>query len=69
MSKSVRTTAETNSGRNVGFNDTKNNNNMTRTQFVRAIEQGRYDDYHVRVINNVKTPCSNPDKSSRNNLG
>ena len=42
---------------------------MTRAQFVKEIEQGNYDNYHVRVINDVKTPVSNPDSSSKNNLG
>ncbi|MDE0246372.1 MAG: hypothetical protein OXO56_00370, partial [Gammaproteobacteria bacterium] len=42
---------------------------MTRAQFVREIEQGNYPNYHVREIDGVKTPVSNPDGSSRNNLG
>jgi hypothetical protein len=42
---------------------------MGRTQFVRSIELGRYEDYHIRVINGIKTPCSNPDSDSKNNLG
>ena len=69
MGKLVRTTAETNSGRNTNFYDKKTHTNMTRPQFVRAIEQGKYDSYHVRDINDVKTPCSNPDNSTKNNLG
>jgi len=41
---------------------------MTRAQFVNSIENGQYPEYHVRVINDVKTPVSNPDKSDANNL-
>ena len=42
---------------------------MSRSQFVRQIENGNYDNYHVRNINGVKTPVSNPDNSTNNNLG
>ncbi len=41
---------------------------MTRTQFVREIEQGNFDNYHVRKINGIKTPVSNPDDKEGNNL-
>jgi hypothetical protein len=41
---------------------------MTRPEFVRQIESGNYDNYHVRKINGVKTPVSNPDNSEKNNL-
>ena len=41
---------------------------MTRNQFVKEIEKGNYPDYHVREINKVKTPVSNPDKSKNTNL-
>ena len=42
---------------------------MNRSQFVKSIEKGNYTDYHVRNINGVLTPCSNPDKNKNNNLG
>ena len=42
---------------------------MTRSQFVKEIEKGNYENYHIRVINDIKTPVSNPDKSENNNLG
>jgi hypothetical protein len=41
---------------------------MSCAEFVRAIEIGRYPDYHVRRINEVKTPVSNPDGSEGNNF-
>ncbi len=42
---------------------------MTRSQFVREIQKGNYENYHVRIINGIQTPCSDPDKSQNNNLG
>lgn len=69
MPKRVTVTKETSSGRNVKFRDNANNKDMTRSQFVKEIQKGNYDSYHVREINGLKTPVSNPDKSSKNNLG
>lgn len=42
---------------------------MTRPEFVRQIKQGNYENYHVRVINGIPTPVSNPDRITNNNLG
>jgi hypothetical protein len=42
---------------------------MSRVNFVRAIERGRYPDYHVSVVNGVKTAVSNPDRTESDNLG
>jgi hypothetical protein len=67
--KSVRVTQESDSGRNQKFHDPKTGREMTRAQFVNEIEQGKYPGYHVREVNGVKTPASNPDKSEGNNLG
>lgn len=71
ISKKARVvvTSQNDSGRNVKFHDTVTNRNMNYQQFVRSIELGHYEDYHVRTINGVKTPVSNPDKSKSNNLG
>jgi hypothetical protein len=69
MGKTVRVTSESESGRNTNFADIKTGENMTRSQFVREIEKGGYPDYHIRKIDGIKTPCSNPDKSENNNLG
>lgn len=67
--KRVVVTRETGSGRNTHFHDNATGIDMTRSQFVRQIEAGKYPDYHVREMDNVKTPCSNPDGKERNNLG
>ncbi|MGY3775794.1 hypothetical protein [Helcococcus sueciensis] len=65
----VKVTRETKSGRNLNFKDTTSNRYMNRKTFVKAIEAGNYNNYHIRIINGVKTPVSNPDKSNKNNLG
>lgn len=65
----VTVNTESDTGRNLTFRDNKTGRNMNREQFVKSIEKGNYPDYHVRVINNIPTPCSNPDSSENNNLG
>lgn len=65
--KNVKVTSENKTGRNKSFKSTSGD--MTRAQFVNRIENGYYPGYHVRKINGVKTPVSNPDKSKGNNLG
>ena len=67
--KRVSVTSETETGRNERFHDNRTGADMTRAQFVRQIEQGVYSNYHVRDINGVKTPVSNPDGKPGNNLG
>ncbi len=66
--KRVTVTQENDTGRNKKFHDNSTGEDMSRAQFVKKIEQGNYDDYHVRKINNVKTPVSNPDATKNNNL-
>ncbi len=68
MAKSVIVTDEDDSGRNQRFRDKKSGEDMTRVGFIREIKQGNFDDYHVRVINGIETPVSNPDGSEGNNL-
>lgn len=66
--KRVSTTSESGSGRNLRFHDNFNGNDMTRRQFVHQIEHGNYANYHVRNVNGIKTPVSNPDGTKNNNL-
>ena len=68
MAKSVVVTSEDDFGRYQKFHDNKSVKNMTRVEFVKQIEQGKFDDYHVRKVNGLKTPVSNPDRSEGNNL-
>ena len=67
--KRISVTAESSHGRNESFHDNHTGRDMSRESFVKAIEQGQYSKYHIREINGVKTPVSNPDKSINNNLG
>ena len=69
MPKRITVTRESSTGRNERFHDNRTGADMTRNQFVRQIQQGNYDNYHVRNINGVPTPVSNPDRSHNNNLG
>ena len=62
-------TKESDTGRNERFKNTLTGEDKTRAQTVRDIEAGKLPGYHVREINGVKTPVSNPDNSDNNNLG
>lgn len=66
--KRIKVIQESDSGRNQKFHDNRTGENMSRSQFVKKIEQDQYPNYHVRKINNVKTPVSNPDNTEGNNL-
>lgn len=68
-SKRITVTRESDSGRNQQFRDTRTGEQISRPNLVRKIEQGVYPNYHIRTINGVKTPVSNPDHSEGNNLG
>ena len=65
----VSVTRESNTGRNQGFFFYFTGSNMTRGQFVKEINSGNYSNYHIRNINGVATPVSNPDSTRNNNLG
>lgn len=65
--KSVKVISETKTGRNTRFK--AGTKSMSRTEFVKGIKKGKFPGYHVRKLNGKTTPVSNPDKSSRNNLG
>lgn len=67
--KNIRVTSESSSGRNQKFVDPTSNRTMTRAQFADKIENGQYSGYHVRNVNGLRTPASNPDRSEGNNLG
>ena len=68
MSKRITVTSETDSGRNQIFHDNYKNKNMSRKEFVKEIKSGAYKNYHIRIINGIETPVSNPDESTSNNL-
>lgn len=66
--KRVIVTQESETGRNQKFHDNYKGGNMNRSQFVNEINQGNYPNYHVRNINGLDTPVSNPDNTRNNNL-
>ncbi len=66
--KRVTVTRESDTGRNQQFHDNRTGNDMSRAGFVKAIESGDYPNYHVRRVNGVNTPVSNPDGKPGNNL-
>ena len=67
--KRITVTKETPTGRNKGFHDNRTGDDMTQKQFVKEIEKGNYGNFHIRNVNGQKTPVSNPDKTTDNNLG
>ena len=68
MPKRIKVTLENDSGRNTTFHDNYKGSDMTRNEFVNEIKKGNYENYHIRNINGLDTPVSNPDKSRNNNL-
>ena len=66
--KRVTTISESDTGRNLKFHDNYTWKDMTRAWFVKEIESWNYCNYHVREINWIKTPVSNPDNKVNNNL-
>jgi len=66
--KRVSTILESDTGRNLKFRDNYQKKTMTNNQFVKEIKAGNYPKHHVRAIDGVATPVSNPDGSKNNNL-
>jgi hypothetical protein len=66
--KNIKVIQESDSGRNLVFRDPNNGKIMSRVSFVKEIEAENYTGYHVRVIEGIKTPVSNPDFRESNNL-
>jgi hypothetical protein len=67
--KMIKVTKESRSGRNERFRDPSKRGDMSRAEFVKGIEQGKYPGYHIRKVRGIKTPVSNPDGRTGNNLG
>lgn len=68
VKKRISVIKESKTGRNQQFKDNKTGEKMSRAKLVQKIEADKYQNYHVREINGVKTPVSNPDASKNNNL-
>jgi len=69
MSKRITVIKESGSGRNLEFRDNVKKLDMSRPTFVEKIKDGDYPKFHVRNVNGIDTPVSNPDTSRNNNLG
>ena len=69
MPKRIKVTKESDTGRNLEFHDNFTGKDMTRSQFVKEINNGNYDNHTVKKINNLDTPVSKADSSRNNNLG
>lgn len=65
----LEVTKESDSGRNERFRDNKTGEDLSRAQVVKEIRKGNYEDYHVRKVNGIATPVSNPNRSENDNLG
>lgn len=71
MSK-IRKIKETETGRNIMFQDIDNHHIMSRQELVDRIKKpdSVYNNlYYVRKINGIDTPVSKPDGNKKNNLG
>ena len=58
----IKVSKENKTGRNTHFE-------ITREEFVRQIDNKQHPNYHIRTINGVRTPASNPNKNKKDNLG
>lgn len=69
----LKVTKETKTGKNIEFQDTRNNKKMTDRQLIKQLETGNSsynDDYSVKHDKNGnKYVASKPDRSKKNNLG
>ncbi|MER2010242.1 MAG: hypothetical protein ABS939_22645 [Psychrobacillus sp.] len=67
VDKKITVMSEDKNGRNQTFK--VGNGYLNREQLSQSIKNGNHPNYHVRNINGLDTPVSNPDKFSGNNLG
>jgi hypothetical protein len=64
----ITVTSESDTGRNTRFH-VPGHGEIPRQTLVQQIRAGEHEGYHVRVINRVATPVSNPNGNSDDNLG
>ena len=71
MIKRLSVKSESSTGLNTKIHDNYLGIDMTLKQAVNRVESGMYPNYHVRTISATgqKFIASNPDRSTRNNLG
>ncbi len=73
MAKGIlKVTKESNTGRNLEFQNTGNNEKLTSNELVKRLETGNsaYNDgYYIKHQNGQKYIVSKPDGNEKNNLG
>lgn len=67
--KNIEKIKESSTGRNEKFRNKNTGKEYTAKQLVKEIVDGKVVNAHVRNINGIDTPCSNPDGNKDNNLG
>lgn len=66
----LKVTKESNTGRNLEFQDTKTKELLTTSEVAKRIDKGTYEGYHHYKDQKGRTVIrSNPDKNKKNNLG
>lgn len=66
--KKITVTRETPSGLNTHFN-VPGRGELTRGQLAREVDAGKHPGYHTRKVEGQRIIASNPDGTTRNNLG
>lgn len=73
VKEKLKVTKETKTGRNIEFQDTRNNQKLSNKELISRLETGNSsynDDYCVKHDKNGnKYVASKPDRSEKNNLG
>ena len=73
VKEKLKVTKETKTGRNIEFQDTRNNQKLSNKKLISRLETGNSsynDDYCVKHDKNGnKYVASKPDRSEKNNLG
>ncbi len=67
--KNFVVTKESETGRNQEYMHSATGLKLNRAEMVKEIENGNIANAHIRVINGIKTPVTNPDGNKNNNLG
>lgn len=71
MMATIKSIKETNTGKNIMFQNTGNHEKMTLNQFINRIESGKsvYSErYYIKHDSSGKTPVSKPNKNKKDNL-
>jgi hypothetical protein len=64
----LRVLRESETGRDILYGDLNTYEEYTLPELVQRIEAGLYPNYHLRVINDIQTPVSNPNKIVADNI-